>query len=83
MPAPQYHLQNLLGGMLSTTSDRVAFAVAGLAGSAPLWKEQAREISELAALAGPILAGLFVVSKIILTWIQIWKEARAQRPNWP
>ncbi|WP_330084850.1 hypothetical protein [Methylocystis iwaonis] len=81
MPTPQYHLQNLLGGMLSTTSDRVAFAVAGVAGSAPLWKEQAQEISELAALVGPILAGLFVLSKIILTWIQIWKEACVQRPN--
>ncbi|BDV33908.1 hypothetical protein [Methylocystis iwaonis] len=81
MPTPQYHLQNLLGGMLSTTSDRVAFAVAGVAGSAPLWKEQAREISELAALVGPILAGLFVISKIILTWVQIWKEARVQRTN--
>lgn len=80
LPTPQYHLQNLLGGMLSTTSDRVALAVAGVAGSAPLWREHVQAISDAAALVGPILAVFFVASRIVLIWVQIWKEARGVSP---
>jgi hypothetical protein len=81
MPTPEYHLRNMLGEMIHTTSDRVALVAAGVAGTAPLWKDRVRDISDIAAASGPILAALFIVSKIILTWVHIWKEARAPRPN--
>lgn len=77
MPTPQHHLSNLIGGMFQTASDRLAFAAAGVVGSAPLWT--AKDVSSEFVIWGPILAGLLVVSKIILTWVQIWKEAR--RPS--
>jgi hypothetical protein len=73
MPTPEYHLRNMVGEMIQSTSDRVAFVAAGVAGTAPLWKDSVRDISDIAAAIGPILAALVVVLKIILTAVQIWK----------
>jgi hypothetical protein len=81
MPTPEYHLRNMLGEMIQSTSDRVALVAAGVAGTAPLWKNSVRDISDIAAAIGPILATLFVALKIILTAVQIWKEVRARRSN--
>ncbi|MBU6529364.1 hypothetical protein OGR47_20950 (plasmid) [Methylocystis sp. MJC1] len=50
----------------------------GAAASAPLWMDRLREISELAALAGPILAVVAVALKGILYCVQIWKEIRSK-----
>lgn len=79
MPTPQHHLGNLLNGLIATTADRVALAAAGIAGSAPLWRVKGADISDFFAMLGPVLAGVFVASRIVLTWVQIWKAARAAR----
>jgi hypothetical protein len=78
MPTPEYHLRNMVGEMIQSTSDRVAFVAAGVAGTAPLWKDSVRDISDIAAAIGPILAALVVVLKIILTAVQIWKTIRSK-----
>lgn len=80
MPTPQHHLSNILGGMFQTASDKVALAAAGVIGSAPLWALNAQDVSGLFVTWGPILAGLLVVSKIVLTWVQIWKAVRVSPP---
>ncbi|MDJ0449259.1 hypothetical protein [Methylocystis sp. JR02] len=40
--------------------------------------DRLREISELAALAGPILAAVVVALKGFLYCVQIWKEIRSK-----
>ncbi|ATQ67718.1 MULTISPECIES: hypothetical protein [Methylosinus] len=81
MPTPSCHAQTALSqivsGLATTTSDRIALALAPAVGTAPLWIDRARQISELGAILGPGLAALFVASKIVLTWVQIWRAARA------
>jgi hypothetical protein len=79
MPTVQHHLASLSNGLIATTADRVALAAAGIAGSTPLWREKSGEVSDFFALIGPILAGVFVLSRIVLTWIQIWKAACAAK----
>lgn len=77
MPTPTCHsLSNVIGSMFQSTSDKIAWAAAGVAGSAPLLKDHLQNANEYALLLGPTLAGFFVVSKIILTWVQISKELR-------
>ncbi len=83
MPTPQDHLSTIAGGMAQKVSDGVAWAAVGAAASAPLWKDRLREISELAALAGPILAAVVVALKGILYIVQIWKEIRSKGPSPP
>jgi hypothetical protein len=78
MPTPQHHLGNLLQGMIATTGDRVSFVVAGFVGSAPFWRSRMQETADWFVIIGPVLAGVFVISKIVLTWIQIWKTARSE-----
>ncbi len=80
MPTPEHHLRNMLGEMIQSTSDRMALVAAGVAGTAPLWKDRVRDISDIAAASGPILAVLFVALKIILTAVQIWKTIRSKAP---
>jgi hypothetical protein len=77
MPTPTCHsLSNILSGMFHTTSDKVALLAAGVASSAPLFKDHLQHVNEYALMLGPTLAGVFVVSKIVLTWVQISKELR-------
>lgn len=74
MPTPQCHnLTHILPSMFQSTSDKIAWAAAGVAGSAPLWSDHFWHINDAAIRFGPTLAGIFVTSKIILTWVQIWK----------
>lgn len=80
MPTPQHHLSNLLSGLIQSSSDKIALAAAGVIGSAPLWPASVRDVSNDFVVWGPILAGLLVVSKIVLTWVQIWKAARGSPP---
>jgi len=75
MPTPQHHLSNLLSGMFHTAADRAALVAAGIVGTASLWKDKLQDVNEVAVLLGPALAATFVASKIVLTWIQIAKEA--------
>lgn len=81
MPTPQDHFSTIAGGMAQKVSDGVAWAAVGAAASAPLWFERLRKISELSALAGPILAVIVVALKGILYCVQIWKEIRAKGPS--
>jgi hypothetical protein len=60
--------------MFQSTSDKAAWAAAGVASSAPLLKDHLQSVNEYALILGPVLAGVFVASKILLTWIQISKE---------
>lgn len=76
MPTPSCHAQGLLSGMMQSASDRIAFIAAGVVGTTPIWWEAAKQVSEVGATLGPGLAALYVVSKIILTWVQIWRAAR-------
>jgi hypothetical protein len=76
MPTPACHTQSLIAGMLSSASDKAALIAAGVAGSTPLWYESVKQISDAAAILGPTLAAVFVGSKIVLTWVQIWRAAR-------
>lgn len=84
MPTPQCHnLSHILGSMFQSTSDKIAWAAAGVAGSAPLWSDYFQNVNDAAVRLGPTLAAVFVTSKIILTWVQIvktwWqKEARSE-----
>jgi hypothetical protein len=80
MPTPQHHLSYIFGGMAHNVSDKVALAAAGVVGSAPLWALNAQDVSGGFVTWGPILAGLLVVSKIVLVWVQIWKAARGGPP---
>jgi hypothetical protein len=79
MPTPSCHAQNLVSGMLASASDRIAFVAAGVVGSAPLWYDWAKNVSDFGAIVGPGLAAAFVGSKIVLTWVQIWKTAAGER----
>jgi len=80
MPTPSCHtLSNLLTGMFQSTSDKAAWAAAGVASSAPLLKDHLQSVNEYALMLGPTLAGIFVVSKILLTWIQISKELNGKQ----
>jgi hypothetical protein len=86
MPTPLCHTQNfasqMLHGLVSNASDRIAlYAAAPVVGTAPLWIDRARQISEVGAMLGPGLAALFVISRIVLTWVQIWKTARGTAPH--
>jgi hypothetical protein len=78
MPTPACHTQSLVAGMMQTASDKVALIAAGVVGSTPLWYEGAKQISDIAAMLGPGLAAVFVASKIVLTWVQIWRAARGR-----
>lgn len=75
MPTPQHHVSNLLGGMFHTAADRAALLAAGVVGTASLWKDKLQEANEIAVVVGPTLAATYVASKILLTWIQIAREA--------
>lgn len=76
MPTAHCHLSGIISsavaGMFHTTSDRAAFIVAGVAGSAPWWLHG---VNDIFVLIGPTLAGLFLASKVILGVLQIIKEA--------
>lgn len=61
--------------MFHSAADRAALLAAGVIGTASLWEGKLKEVNEIAVLLGPTLAATFVASKIILTWIQIAKEA--------
>ncbi len=82
VPTPTCHsLSSLLAGMFQSTSDKAAWAAAGVASSAPLLKDHLQSVNEYALLLGPILAGIFVASKILLTWIQISKVLHGKSDN--
>lgn len=66
----------MIGGMFQSPSDKIAWAAATVASGAPLLKDHLQNANEYALLLGPTLAGVFVASKIILTWVQISKELR-------
>lgn len=84
MPTPQCHnLSHILGSMFQSTSDKIAWAAAGVAGSTPLWSDYFQNVNDAAVRLGPALAGIFVTSKIILTWVQILKEWRNRPPDNP
>lgn len=85
MPTPQCHnLSHILSSMFQSTSDKIAWAAAGVAGSAPLWSDHFQHINDAAVRLGPTLAGIFVTSKIILTWVQIvktWRRSEMPKNN--
>jgi hypothetical protein len=78
MPTPQYHLQQL-NEIFPTISDKVALAAAGAVGSAPWWLTKLQETHDIPVLLGPWLAGLFVISKVIQVWVEIWRGRRERR----
>jgi hypothetical protein len=81
MPTPNcHHLSSVLASMFQSTSDKIAWAAAGVAGSAPLWSDYFQHVNDAAVRMGPTLAAIFVCSKTILVWVQIFKE-RAKPPR--
>jgi hypothetical protein len=78
MSTPQHHLQ-ALNDLFPTISDKIALAAAGAVGSAPWWVKWLQETHDIPVLLGPWLAGVFVMSKTIQVWIEIWRKARERR----
>ena len=82
VPTPTCNsLSHVLSGMFHSTSDKIAWAAAGVAGGSPLLlRDQIQHINEFALFIGPTLAGIFLTFKIVLVgsqivgeWINIWK----------
>lgn len=80
MPTLQHHLAKMVDNMIATTADRVAMTAAAAVGTAPVWASRVQDVSSGFVVWGPILAGLLVASKIVLTWVQIFKAARGGPP---
>lgn len=77
MPTPACHTQSIIANLMQTANDKLTLAAASVVATTPLWWEAARRISEVGAMIGPGLAAVYVMSRIVLTWAQIWRTLRA------
>lgn len=82
VPTPQCNnLSHILRGMFETTSDKIGWAMAGVASTPLLFKDYVQHVNEFAILIGPTLASMFLLGKVVLVvsqvvhqWLMTWRD---------
>jgi hypothetical protein len=65
----------LFGTMFSTTSEKIGGVVAGAMISSPLWIQEIKPYSDIAALLAPILGCIYLVLQITF---KLWDRTRKE-----
>lgn len=73
----QYHqlYQDVFGSIFTTTSEKIGGVVAGAMISSPLWVQQMKPYSEIAAVFAPILGCIYLSLQI---GFKLWDRARKE-----